>query len=242
MSPTVSRPRTGLSPDAALKHWSNERAYAELVALSGQPEPPAVEDAHRFIRNATLEAEYSRKREAVEAAFKQKLYDAEILASGISTVEESRKIIHPSLWELLSIDYSMFGDANGENRKYEKLEFFERSAIPLNVRAIPEWLAEELAACGMAPFRNDPTYKHVWLNGIQFTLGPLQAKIVKLLHQAALTDDPWRTGKEILSQAGSTQSKLVDVFKSRKDWQLLIESDGRGMYRLRIDSAADRDS
>jgi hypothetical protein len=129
----------------------------------------------------------------------------------------------------------MFDNAVGENRKYEKLEFFEPLAIPLNVRSIPEWLADELAASGLNTFRHDPTYRHVWLNGIDFVLGPLHAKVVELLYQAALAGDPWQNGKRILAQAGSTQSKMVDAFKSRQDWKLLIDSDGRGAYRLRLE-------
>jgi hypothetical protein len=34
------------------------------------------------------------------------------------------------------------------------------------------------------------------------------------------------------SSAGSRSLKMADVFKSKKDWPLLIESNGRGAYRL----------
>ena len=39
-------------------------------------------------------------------------------------------------------------------------------------------------------------------------------------------------GKAILAAAGSRSLKMSDVFKSKKNWRLLIESDGRGAYRL----------
>lgn len=240
-STVAVRPKRGFAPEGALRRWSDEDAYSELLALSGKAEPPAVEDAHKFIRDVSREREYSRKREALEAAFKEKLIDGEILAVGIATDSDRQEIMHPSIWELLEIDYGMCGDAVGANRKYEKLEFFEPSAIPLNVRSIPDWLAEEIAASGQNAFRHDPTYRHVSLNGIVFTLGPIHSKVVKLLHEAALENDPWQNGKTILERAGSTQSKMVDVFKSRKDWLTFIESDGRGMYRLRIDSPQDRE-
>ena len=44
--------------------------------------------------------------------------------------------------------------------------------------------------------------------------------------------EPWQSGKAILAAAGSRSLKMSDVFKSKKNWRLLIESDGRGAYRL----------
>jgi hypothetical protein len=67
-----------------------------------------------------------------------------------------------------------------------------------------------------------------------FHLGPIQAKIVKQLHKAALTNEPWRSGTLLLEGAGSTSIKLADVFKSKRHWRRLIESDRRGKYRLRL--------
>jgi hypothetical protein len=149
--------------------------------------------------------------------------------------------MHPSIWEVVEIDYGMFGDATGENRKYEKLEFFERVAIPLNVRSIPAWLADELAGEGQDSFRHDPGYRHIWLNGIEFSLGIIHSKVVKILHEAALMGDPWQDGATTLEKAGSEQRKMVDAFKSRKDWRAFIDSDGRGMYRLRLDPSHESD-
>jgi hypothetical protein len=57
---------------------------------------------------------------------------------------------------------------------------------------------------------------------------------VKQLHHAALTDQPWRTGTELLEGADSASTKLADVFKSKRHWRRLIESDGRKKYRLRL--------
>jgi hypothetical protein len=74
----------------------------------------------------------------------------------------------------------------------------------------------------------------VRLNGLVFHLGPIQARIVKQLHRAALTDQPWRSGTELLEGAGSASTKIADVFKSKRHWRRLIESDGRKKYRLRL--------
>ena len=55
---------------------------------------------------------------------------------------------------------------------------------------------------------------------------------MRILHAAALRGDPWQSGKAMLSQAGSRSLKMADVFKSKKDWPLLIESNKREAYRL----------
>ncbi len=36
----------------------------------------------------------------------------------------------------------------------------------------------------------------------------------------------------VLGEAGSRSLKMSDIFKSKKGWPLLIESNGRGAYRL----------
>lgn len=177
---------------------------------------------------------YTEKREAAEHAFQQKLMDAELLGSGIPEFGNGREVIEPSLWELLEIQYFYFDEAPSEGRKYEKLEFFEISAIPLNIRLIPEWLDGELGARGYVEFRHDRDYRHVSLRGIDYTLSDLHSKIVKLLHQAFLRGEEWQHGVKVLGEAGSRQFKMGDVLKSRDDWQSLIESDGKGMYRLKI--------
>ena len=74
----------------------------------------------------------------------------------------------------------------------------------------------------------------MWLRGIDYTLSDLHSKIVKLLHEAFLRGEEWQHGAKILEQAGSLQFKMSDVLKARDDWQSLIESDGKGMYRLKI--------
>jgi hypothetical protein len=239
MSSVEARPRKGLPPDQALERWSDKAAYAELVKLSGRSPPPSVEDCSRVIRDINREREYVRKRDAVEHAFRELLQEGTVLGSGIDKWGGGREVIHPSLWELLEIDYGCFGDAVGDGRQYEKVEFFDRMAIPLNV-VIPDWLAAELAPADVSVFRPDRTYQHVWFDGIEFRFGPVQAKVVEFLHKAVLAGDPWQHGPRVLEQAGSKQIKLGDVFKSQEGWRRLIKSDHRGMYRLGIDETGKR--
>ncbi len=78
-------------------------------------------------------------------------------------------------------------------------------------------------------------YQEIRCNGHRFKLGPIQAEVVRALHEAAQAGEPWQNGKAILSQAGSKSLRMADVFKSQKDWRQLIRSDRRGGYRLNFD-------
>ena len=81
-------------------------------------------------------------------------------------------------------------------------------------------------------FHASADYHHVRCNGYEFQLGPIQAQVVRILHAAARRGEPWQSGKAVLGEAGSRSLKMSDIFKSKKDWPLLIESNGRGAYRL----------
>ena len=83
-----------------------------------------------------------------------------------------------------------------------------------------------------ATFIHSADYFEVRCNGCRFKLGPIQAEVVRALHEAAGRGEPWQSGKAILAAVGSRSLKMSDVFKSKKNWRLLIESDGRGAYRL----------
>jgi hypothetical protein len=195
----------------------------------GTSPPPSLERRFEVIRDPSLQEKYQSKRIALEAAFLELLKNATVLASGIDRFSAGREPINPSLWELLEVNYD-FDSIVGSGREYEQAEFFEPSAIPLNIRTIPAWLTGELVAANEG-FRHSSDFRHIEIGNLKFVLGPIQAGVVKLLHEAAR--DEWLSGKEILEKAGSTQSKMHDVFKTQKNWHALIESDGRGYYRLR---------
>jgi hypothetical protein len=77
-------------------------------------------------------------------------------------------------------------------------------------------------------------YSEVRLCGLVVKLGSVQSRVVKQLHRAALTGEPWCHGKALLHAAGSACTRLADLFKSQRHWRQLIESDRRGRYRLRL--------
>ncbi|MEK6747520.1 MAG: hypothetical protein AABY33_10880 [Pseudomonadota bacterium] len=76
-------------------------------------------------------------------------------------------------------------------------------------------------------------YQNIQIGEQLFTFGMIQAKIIKRLHDAVRQESPWVNGKQLLHYAGSTGDKLRDVFKSQPAWREIIESDGRGYYRLK---------
>lgn len=86
-----------------------------------------------------------------------------------------------------------------------------------------------------ATFIHSADYFEVRCNGCRFKLGPIQAEVVRALHEATQAGAPWQNGKVILSRAGSKSLRMADVFKSQKDWRHLIRSDRRGGYRLNLD-------
>ena len=86
-------------------------------------------------------------------------------------------------------------------------------------------------------FCASPNYTEVRCGGYHFRFGPIQSQVVRALHEAARRGEPWQVGKSLLSAAGSKSLKMADVFKSKRQWRSLIESDGRGKYRLKLNTS-----
>ena len=55
-----------------------------------------------------------------------------------------------------------------------------------------------------------------------------------MLHAASTTQNSWIAGKVLLAEIGSESATIRELFKSKVKWTELIESDGRGKYRLRL--------
>jgi hypothetical protein len=77
-------------------------------------------------------------------------------------------------------------------------------------------------------------YRRVCLGDKVYYFGPIQAKVMRALHVAAMSGDPWCSGKALLAAAGAKSRKMADLFKSKPDGCDLIESNGRGQYRLAL--------
>lgn len=83
-------------------------------------------------------------------------------------------------------------------------------------------------------FSQHNDFSEVTLGDRTYTLGPIQAQVVRILYEAATTASPWRHGKLVLAEAGSSCTRMADLFKTQPDWRMLIQSDRRGKYRLNI--------
>lgn len=88
------------------------------------------------------------------------------------------------------------------------------------------------------PLRTHSIFSHdfqlVHLGGEYYQLGAKQSAVVRSLHDAMIAGRPWLHGKTLLKQAGSTGTRLRDIFRTQPAWKLLIKSDGRGYYCLNL--------
>ena len=83
-------------------------------------------------------------------------------------------------------------------------------------------------------FEHREDYSEVVLHRQIFRLGPLQASVIRRLHEASSTSNPWRNGRQLLIDTGARTERIVDLFKGKTRWRDLIASDGRGSYRLNV--------
>lgn len=89
---------------------------------------------------------------------------------------------------------------------------------------------------GLGAIQNNETtedMRTIIIDGQTHYFGEMQAKVLQLLHQAAVDGEPWQNGKQLLQQVGSESFTLSNVFKHKPVWKDIIESDGRGYYRLK---------
>ena len=91
---------------------------------------------------------------------------------------------------------------------------------------------DKQTAVSLFSHRNE--FAEVFFDGRTYRFGPCQARVVHILHEASKTDSPWLHGKAVLGRAGSSCTRMADLFKAKKAWRELILSDGRGKYRLNI--------
>lgn len=80
---------------------------------------------------------------------------------------------------------------------------------------------------GNLRYSND--YRHITLNGHEYRLGDVQARIIE-------SCQPWIHGKTLIYESGSQALRVHDIFKHQRKWRELIKSDDRGYYRLNIPS------
>lgn len=220
----------GLSAENALKKWSNRAAYAAMLELVDSKDRMGS-DPDSIGRHF----EYSRRRDALEKAFEEKLKQADVFCSGILERTASRTIISPSAWDVLGVNYD-FDYVSGNGLLFKAVEFFEADHLPRNITEVPDWFwayqkkrrwTEEFVTL-------DASYRRVVMRGEEFSLSDLQAAVVRTLHEASRTPDPWCVSKQIVKDAGSEQNKIVDLFRDKPRWHSLIEVRRDGRCRLNL--------
>ena len=82
--------------------------------------------------------------------------------------------------------------------------------------------------------RHSPDYRSVRWGEESFTFTPLQAAIVRQLHEALLNGTPDVGGDTLIVNAGSDVEvrRLDHVFRDHPAWKTMIVSVQRGCYRL----------
>lgn len=205
--------------------YSERGSYVEFLlgGFRNPSLPPAWEERRPDL--FTHEWHRRKQRRNIEHALHQKLSVGELLASAIAEHADRREIIELSLWDIVQIDYE-FGEIAGSGRTYRRPEIFTPNAIPLNVRDVPDWVWGLPGA-----FSAEANYQHVMFRGERVKLGKKSAKVVEVLHLATLTNNPWCEGKTLLEAASSSSSNIRELMDDKMD---LVESDGRGLYRLNI--------
>ncbi|MDI1265173.1 MAG: hypothetical protein PS018_18135 [bacterium] len=87
-------------------------------------------------------------------------------------------------------------------------------------------------ALPIAEFSHNEDFTKVHVAGEWHSFGPKQAAVLRILKLASEADDPWRDGKRLLGDVGSTTLRLTDLFKRRSVWRQLVQADGKGCYRF----------
>lgn len=80
----------------------------------------------------------------------------------------------------------------------------------------------------------EANYRLVTYRGKTYKPGPVQATVLRLLHQAAVKGEPLQDGKQLLAEAGAEGRRIQDVFKKASPVSELVESMGNGLYRLKV--------
>lgn len=142
--------------------------------------------------------------------------------------EGNKKLFLPETAYSVPIHLSDIVILNDERRRFEKEHKFiclSSCRTKIDGRVI-----------GAVPIKQtshfEQAFRKVYHGGINFSFGTIQATVLQQLYEAANSGEPWQNGKKLLERAGSLSFTMQNVFKSNPHWRKLIDSDGRGEYRL----------
>jgi hypothetical protein len=230
-TPNVSR-RSGRTLEEAYRAFSDPLLIAKadryasaknplLFWVAGEPKSP-YEIAHD---------EYWRIRRPLEDAFLEKLKSGELCAVGVevpASASSTHELINPQLWHVLVPNFEE-STAAGAGLNVVDILVFDSTELKLATKIVDD--TSIAAAYEPISIVANKDCSVVVLGEVEFRFGQLQAAVVKALHEASHTDDPWRNGKALLAETGAQTRSLGDLFRRHQNWRLLIET-YRGMYRL----------
>ncbi|MEG9883744.1 MAG: response regulator [Hyphomicrobiales bacterium] len=87
---------------------------------------------------------------------------------------------------------------------------------------------------GKPGFNHTADYSEVTSNGMLYLFdGTIQQNVIRILHEAEQRGEPWQSGKAVLADAGSRDTKMANLFGRHPCWGTLLMSNKHGKYRLR---------
>ncbi len=243
---------SGCNFETALELWSDPAAFrmvqAEIRILKFHHDPY---EAHRRLAHQT---------QALQEALFDRLRRGDLLSSSIDWSPASigrRIILPPETYSLPGLYYDWTSDTlEAEGFTFESVQFFLPADPPRNIApfvrdaaAFPDVPLADGAdptpstpgtppATNNAPapteFSADATYEHVSLGTRDYSLTPLQASIVQVLHEASQTKHRWVHLNDLRDRVGFDTEKISGLFRRLPAWRDLIVSDKRGYYRLNL--------
>jgi hypothetical protein len=234
----------GTPLEDALRRTSDPEDYASWCELDRLwQEHPAWQSAEA----KEICERRDKIRTRLECGFVEALVAGDLVASGFKHPIDptSRRVMLASdLWELLEINY-LGSEASGAGLRIIRIEVLKpqinieriNKITPFRFVPIPEFSGISASAPPTGPhsFTHNEDFSVVAFGDVTFKFGAAAANVVRILHENASTVGGWMHGKKVLADAGANGTKMGDLFKRHEDpdWELLIEGDGRGHYRLR---------
>jgi hypothetical protein len=231
-TPNISR-RAGRTLEEAYRAFSDPLLIAKadryesarkpaLGWVLGEPKTP-YEIAH---------GEYWRIRRPLEDALLARLKSGELCAVGFevpASASSTQELINPQLWHVLVPNFDD-STAAGAGLELVDILVFDSAELGLATKVVDD--TSIAAAYEPISIVANRDYSVVVLGKVEFKFGQLQAAVVRALHEASRTDDPWRNGKALLAEIRAQTRSLGDLFRRHQNWHLLIEN-YMGKYRLR---------
>ena len=142
--------------------------------------------------------------------------------------------IPPDAWRSLTIADLRSGRVKGHGTDLTGVRIDRDPPLPRKP-ATTQLPAQLAAATAAAPsFSASADFGIVQFGELQFQFGIFQALIVRQLHEASLTGEPWQPGKVLLHEAGANTRSIGDLFRRQTEphWRRLIDYRHNGQYRL----------